>query len=92
MLFSILRIVGSSVVAQSCLTLETLWAHQAHLSLGLSRQEYWSGLPFLFPGDIPDPGIEPRSPELQADSLPPELPIVNMFNLFYFETIVSMSC
>ena len=39
-----------------------------------SRQEYWSGLPCPPPGDLPNPGIEPRSPELQADSLPPEPP------------------
>ena len=38
-----------------------------------SRQEYWSGLPFPSPGDLPNPGIEPRSPVLQADSLPIEL-------------------
>ena len=37
-----------------------------------SRQEYWSGLPFPSPGDLPDPGIKPRSPALQADSLPSE--------------------
>ena len=37
-----------------------------------SRQEYWSGLPFPSPGDLPDPGIEPGSPALQADSLPSE--------------------
>ena len=41
--------------------------------MGLSRQEYWSGLPFPPPGDLPNPGIEPRSPALQADSLPTEL-------------------
>ena len=40
---------------------------------GIFRQEYWSGLPFPSPGDLPDPGIEPRSPALQADSLPTEL-------------------
>ena len=39
-----------------------------------SRQEYWSGLPFSSPGDLPDPGIKPGSPKLQADSLPSELP------------------
>ena len=39
---------------------------------GFSRQEYWSGLPFLPPEDLPNPGIEPRSPALQADSLPSE--------------------
>ena len=44
-------------------------AYQAPTSMGFSRQEYWSGLPFPFPGDLPNPGIEPRSPALQADSL-----------------------
>ena len=47
-------------------------AHQVSLSVEFSRQEYWSGLPFHFPGDLPDPGIESASPILQADSLPPE--------------------
>ena len=52
----------------------TLWTvdHPAPLSMGFSRQEYWSGLPFPSPGDLPDPGIKPRSPTLQADSLPSE--------------------
>ena len=45
---------------------------QAPLSMGFSRQEYWSGLPFLSPGNLPNPGIEPRSPALRADSLPSE--------------------
>ena len=49
-------------------------AHQALPSMGLSRQGYWSGLPFPSPGDLPDPGIEPRSPAVQADTLPPEPP------------------
>ena len=40
--------------------------------MGFSRQEYWSGLPFPSPGDLPNPGIEPRSPALQADALPSE--------------------
>ena len=44
-------------------------AHQAPPSMGFSKQEYWSGLPCPSPGDLPDPGIEPRSPALQADSL-----------------------
>ena len=48
--------------------------HQAPLSTGFSRQEYWSGLPFPTLGDLSDPGIEPESPTLQADSLPSELP------------------
>ena len=46
--------------------------HQAPLSVGFSRQEYWSGLPFPSPGDLPDPGIEPWSPTLQGDTLPSE--------------------
>ena len=53
----------------------TTWtvAYQAPLSMGFSRQEYWSGLPFPSPGDLPDPGIEPVSLALQADDLPTEL-------------------
>ena len=53
-----------------------LWtvAHQAPPSMGFSRQEYWSGLPFPSPRDLPDPGIEPRSPALQADALTSEPP------------------
>ena len=42
--------------------------------MGFSRQEYWSGLPFPSPGDLPNPGLEPRSPALQADSFPSEPP------------------
>ena len=55
-----------SEVAQSCPTLVTPWtvAYQASPSMGFSRQEYWSGLPFPSPGDLPDPGIEPGSPTL----------------------------
>ena len=49
-------------------------AYQAPLSMGFSRQEYWSGLPFPSPGDLPNPGIEPRFPALQADALPSEPP------------------
>ena len=48
-------------------------AHQAPLSMEFSSQEYWSGFPFPSPGLLPDPGIEPGSPALQADSLPSEL-------------------
>ena len=59
--------VNRSVVSDSV----TPWtvAQQVPLSMGFSRQEYWSGLPFLSPGDLPDPGIELRSPALQADFL-----------------------
>ena len=45
-------------------------AHQAPLPMEFSRQEYWSGLPFPSPGDIPNPGIKPLSPALQVGSLP----------------------
>jgi len=48
-------------------------AHQAPLSMGFSRQGYWSGLPFPSLGDLPNPGIKPGSPALQEDSLPTEL-------------------
>ena len=49
-------------------------AHEAPPSVEFSRQEYWSGLPFPSPGDLPGPGIEPRSPALRADALPSEPP------------------
>ena len=65
-----------SEVAQSCPTLATPWtvAHQAPPSMRFSRQEYWSGLPFPSPGDLPNPGIKPRSPALEADALTSEPP------------------
>jgi len=50
--------------------------------MGFSRQEYWSGLPFPSPGDLPDPRIEPGSPALQADVLPSELPGKPQCNAF----------
>ena len=64
------------LVAQSCPTLHNPidLAHQASLSMGFSRQEFWSGLPFPSLEDLPNPGIEARSPALQADSLPSEPP------------------
>ena len=61
----------------SCFQLfETPWtiAYQAPLSMGFSRQGYWSGLPFPSPGDLPNPGIEPGSLALQTDALPSEPP------------------
>ena len=63
------------LVAQPCPTLATPYtvACQAPLSMGFSRPEYWSGLPFPSAGDLPDPGIEPTSLALQSDSLPTEL-------------------
>ena len=57
----------------SCVQLfATLWTvtYQAPLSMGFSRQEYWSGWQCPPPGDFPDPGIEPGSPAMQADSVP----------------------
>ena len=65
---------GGGLLTKSCLTLATPWtgAHQAPLSMGFPRQEYQSGLPFPSPGELPDPGIEPTSPALQAESLPVE--------------------
>ena len=67
----------------------TLWtvAHQAPLSMGFSRQEYWSGLPFPSPGDLPDPGIEPRFPALQADPLPSEPSKDGCYNEIYMVII-----
>ena len=59
-------------------------AYQAPPSMGFSRQVYWSGLPFPSPGDLPNPGIEPRSPTLQADALtsePPGKPELTYFSL-----------
>ena len=59
---------GGGLVSTSCSTLVTPWtvACQAPVSMGFPRQEYWSGLPFPSPGNLPDPGIEPS---LEADSL-----------------------
>ena len=58
----------------SCSVAPWTVAYQAPPSMEFSRQEYWSGLPFPFPGDLPNPRIKPRSPALQADALPSELP------------------
>ena len=64
--------VSHSVMSNSLV----LWTidHQAPLSMGFSRQEYWNVLPFLSPGDLSNPGTKPESPALQADSLPSEPP------------------
>ena len=61
-------------------------------SMGFSRQEYWSGLPFPSPGDLPDPGIEPGSPALQADALtsePPGKPMINLDSVL--KSVTSLS-
>ena len=67
---------GGGLIAKSCLTLTISWtiACQAPLSMGFFRQEYWSGLLFPSPGDLPDPGIEPGSPVLQVELSPSEPP------------------
>ena len=66
---------GGGLAAKPCPTLVTPWtvARQAPLFIGFSRQGYWSALPIPSPGDLPDPGNEPGSPALQADSLLTEL-------------------
>ena len=66
---------GGGLVTKLCPTLATplTVACQVPLSMRFSRQEYWNGVPFPSPGDLPDPGIKPRSPALQADSFPTEL-------------------
>ena len=66
--------IGGGLVATSCPTLATpgTVARWAPLSVGFPRQDYCSGLPFPSAGDLPHPGIEPRSPTLQAGSLPTE--------------------
>ena len=66
-------------------------AHQAPLSMGFSRQEYWSGLPFTSPGDLPNTGIEPRSPALQADTLtsvPPGKPYLTQMENIYVDRLL----
>ena len=59
-------------------------AYQAPPSMGFSRQECWSGLPFPSPGDLPDPGIKPRSPALQADAFPSAPPGKPVYGIYYF--------
>ena len=71
---------------------ETPWAvaHQAPPSMGFSRQEYWSGLSFASPGDLPDPGIEPRSPALQADALTSEPQLKNLSSGPYRKSFLTL--
>ena len=76
--------IAFSIKSLSCVQLFGIpWtvAHQAPPSMGFSRQEYWSGLPFPSPGNLPDPGIKPRSPTLQADALTSEPPGMHKFIL-----------
>ena len=80
-----MHLVGKlKVKSPSCVQLfATPWTvvRQGPLSMVFLMQEYWSGLPFSSPGDLPDPGIKLRSPTLQADSLPPEPPLVGKRNI-----------
>ena len=66
-------------------------AHQAPLSMAFSRQEYWSGFPFPSPGDLPNPGIEPRSPALQADTLTPEPPGKHCYTIYMCNSLCNLS-
>ena len=74
--------------------LATPWtvAYQALPSMGFSRQEYWSGLPFPSPGDLPNPGIEPGSPTLQTDALPSEPPgkQIETYQIIFFSSFSNL--
>ena len=80
---------GGGLVAKSCPTLVTPWtiACQPPLSMAFSRQEYWSGLPFLSPENLPNPGTEPRSPALHIYILK-HLNKFNNQNTHYFNVIL----
>ena len=80
------------VHAQVCLTLWTV-AHQDLLSMGFSRQEYWSGLPYLSPGDLLDPGIKPASLTLAGEFFtaePPEKPALVVEETFCWSKLFSV--
>ena len=84
------------LVTKSCPTLAVSWtvACQAPLSIGFSRQEYWSGLPFPSPGNLPNPGFKPGSPAWQADSLLSELQgkshILNKYLTYFHFSIMPL--
>ena len=67
-------------------------AHQAPPSMGFSRDEYWSGLSFPSPGDLPDPGIKPGSPALREDALPSELPGNQIIILSFHSSLQICAC
>ena len=87
------KVTYSSTTCQSLICVQLFgisWtvACQAPSSMEFSRQQYWSGLPFPSPGDFPNPRIEPRSPALQADSLPPE-PLEKPRSSIYYNYFLS---
>ena len=92
------RVKVKVVVARSCP--DSLWlhgnvAHQVPLSMKFSRQEYWNGLPFLSPGDLLNPEVEPGSPALQVDSLLSEPPGKTTLELtwnFAVDTLLKLVC
>ena len=67
-----------------------LVAYQAPPSMGFSRQEYWSGLPFASPGDLPNPGIEPKSPAFQADALTSE-PLIIVISSSWINPLIKIA-
>ena len=67
-----------------------LVAYQAPPSMGFSRQEYWSGLPFASPGDLPNPGIEPKSPPFQADALTSE-PLIIVLSSSWINPLIKIA-
>ena len=90
-MFSWVNNIVTASVAQSCPTVVTpcTAAHQAPLSMELSRQEYWSRLPFPSPGDLPNPGIEPASPALAGGFFTPEPQGKDIqIMLFYIKSIL----
>ena len=82
-LISILNILVKSLSRVRLFATPWTVAYQAPPSMGFSRQEYWSGLPFPSPGDLPDPGIEPGSPALQADALTSQPPMYKYARRLY---------
>ena len=85
---------SESEVAQSCPTLcdpVDSSLHQAPPSMGFSRQEYWSGLPLLSPGNLPNPGIKPAFPALEANSLTTG-PLGKLKRRFWLINLVQFSC
>ena len=94
-IFGWLKVKVRMLVPQSCQLFVTPWtaAHQAPLSMGFSKQEYWSGLPLPSPGDLPNTGIKPGVSGMQADSLPSQPPgkFQGFFLFFIFFPFIFIS-